>query len=216
MAETQEPVRVNLNVMRARLTILGFNLAIITFQIKELQTLGGGIALPGIEQSLHVSAATALFMSLALSIVSMISLIASCATDQDGFCSHWSLPAGDLLMYLALAQTVAGFFGAFHAEFELVALPDRQQAEMLALINAAMDTCGGIAWGVAVYLGPAVSLLRSPFPRRTNVTLGLAYLGLLLLVGRIWTTALHLEAQDPTPASLLESWLGGLVAPLIW
>ena len=43
MAETREPVRVAINVMRARLTILGFNLMIITFQIRELSDLGGGV-----------------------------------------------------------------------------------------------------------------------------------------------------------------------------
>ncbi len=47
MGETSEPVHVALNVMRSRLTILGFNLAIITFQIRELPALGGVLKLPG-------------------------------------------------------------------------------------------------------------------------------------------------------------------------
>ena len=138
MAETREPVRVSVNVMRARLTILGFNLAIITFQINELPEMAGGVKLPGIGQEIYLSAAAALFMGLALSIIAMVSFIASCTIDREGVCNHWSLLAGDLLMYLALAQTVVGFFGAFHSEFEPVALPDPEQARMFALTSGAM------------------------------------------------------------------------------
>ncbi len=216
MAETREPVYVAVNVMRARLTILGFNLVIITFQIKELSVLDGGMKLPGIEHDIYVSAAAALFLGMALSIMAMVSLIASCAIDRDGVCDHWSLLAGDLLMYLALAQTVIGFFGAFHSVFERVALPDPEQAQMFALTRGAMDVVGGIAWALAIYLGPLVSLLRSPFGRRITVALALAYLGLLLLVARVWTMALQLETQRPDPESPLGSWLSGLVAPLVW
>ena len=216
MAETQEPVHVAVNVMRSRLTILGFNLAIITFQIRELPALGGGVELPGMEQEFYVSAAAALFLGMALSIIAIIGFIASCAMDRVGLCTHWSLLAGDLLMYLALAQTVAGFFGAFDAAFDRVALPDPEQAQMFAFTSGAMDTTGGLAWALALYLGPVVSLLRSPFGRRVNVALGLAYLGLLLLVSRVWTMALQLEMKRADPESPLVTWLGGLVAPLVW
>ena len=71
MSKSHEPVRVAVNVMRARLTILGFNLAIITFQINELRILGGGIKLPGLEQAFYLSAAAALFLGLALSFAAM-------------------------------------------------------------------------------------------------------------------------------------------------
>ena len=119
-------------------------------------------------------------------------------------------------MYLAVALTVVGFFDAFNAEFDHVALPDPAQAQMFAFTNGAMDVFGGIAWALAIYLGPLVSLLRSPFERRINVLLGLAYLGLLLLVSLVWTTALQLEAQSADPGAPAVSWLGGLAAPLVW
>ena len=215
-AETTEPVKIAVNVMRARLTIVGFNLAIITFQINELPALGGDTKLPGLEQEFYLAAAAALFLAMALSVIAMISFISSCAMDRVGLCTHWSLVAGDMLMYLALAHTVIGFFGAFDAAFDRVALPDPEQAQMFAFTSGAMDTVGGLAWALALYLGPVVSLLRSPFGRRVNVALGLAYLGLLLLVSRVWTMALQLEMQRADPESPLVSWLGGLVAPLVW
>ena len=216
MAETREPVRVAINVMRARLTILGFNLAVITFQIKALPTLTGGVKLPGMEQQIYVSAAAALFMGLAVSVMAMVSLMASCAIDREGVCTHWSLLVGDLLMYLAVALAVVGFFDAFNAEFDRVVLSNSEQAQMFAFTNGAMDVFGGIAWAMAICLGPLVSLLRSPFERRINVAIGLAYLVLLLLVARIWTMALQLEARSADPGGSEVSWLSGLVAPLVW
>ncbi len=216
MAKTHEPVRVAVNVMRARLTILGFNLAIITFQINELRILGGGIKLPGLAQAFYLSAAAALFLGLALSFVAMVCFIASNALDREGTCNHWSLLAGDLLMYLALAQTVAGFFGAFMSELDQVQLPDPQEARMYALVIGAIHLAGGIAWAMSIYLGPLVSLLRSPYGHRITVALGLAYLLLLLLAGRVWAAALLLEVQRPALDGTVKSWLGGLVAPLFW
>ena len=136
--------------------------------------------------------------------------------DRVGLCDHWSLLVGDLLMYLALAQTVVGFFGAFDAAFDRVALPDPDQAQMFAFTSGAMDAFGGAAWALAIYLGPLISLLRSPFGGRVTMALGLAYLGLLLSVSRVWTKALQLDMQRADPESPLVSWLGGLVAPLVW
>ena len=216
MVTIREPVRVAVNVMRARLTILGFNLAIITFQINELRILGGGIKLPGLEQSFYLSAAAALFLGLALSLAAMVCFIASNALDREGTCNHWSLLAGDLLMYLALAQTVAGFFGAFTSELDQVALADPQEARLYARVVGAIDLAGGIAWAMAIYLGPVVSLLRSPYGRRITGGLGLAYLVLVLLVGQVWATALILEVQRPVLEGTIRSWLGGLAAPLFW
>ncbi len=36
MSEDRKPVRVAVNVMRARLTVIGFNIAIVSFQINQL------------------------------------------------------------------------------------------------------------------------------------------------------------------------------------
>ena len=69
---------------------------------------------------------------------------------------------------------------------------------------------------MATYLGPLVSLLRSPYGRRITGGLGLAYFLLLLLVGKIWATALVLEARRPALDDTVKSWLVGLAAPLFW
>jgi hypothetical protein len=37
-------------------------------------------------------------MGLGLSVIAIVSFIASSAFDHDGICTHWSLLAGDLFM----------------------------------------------------------------------------------------------------------------------
>ena len=69
---------------------------------------------------------------------------------------------------------------------------------------------------MSIYLGPQLSLLRSPYGRRITGGLGLAYLVLLLLVGQVWATALILEVQRPALEGTVRSWLGGLAAPFFW
>ena len=68
MNEIDKQVRVAVNVMRARLTVIGFNIAIVAFQIARLNTETGGIRVPGMDRAVHVVADMALFMALALSL----------------------------------------------------------------------------------------------------------------------------------------------------
>jgi len=194
MLENRWPVRVAVNVMRARQTILGFNIAIVSFQISRLYHTSGGLTVPGMEHSVHVGADMALFMALALSLIALLMYIMSGALDEVGVCTHWSIVAGDLMMYLGLAHTVAGFFAPLAASIETVAakLPDR--ASDVSVLYAASVIAGGAAWLLATYVGPIVSLVRSPFHRRTNLALGITYLVLLLVLSWVSSHAVHLEA----------------------
>jgi threonine/homoserine/homoserine lactone efflux protein len=80
---------------------------------------------------------------------------------------------------------------------------------------------GGCTWFCATYIGPAVSLLRSPFGWRITTTLGVAYLVLLFSLSHVSAQALRLEAarsathaSPPPPA--LPAVLKELVQPLRW
>ena len=217
MPEDRWPVRVGVNVMRARLTIIGFNIAIVSFQIAMLNRVPGGVRVPGLEHRVHVEADIALFIALALSLVAMIAYIMSSAFDEVGYCTHWMLVAGDLLMYLALAHTVAGFFGPAIAELEIYAAKLQSHAWEWSIIHAAMIVVGGTVWFLATYAGPVVSLLRSPFHSRTNIALGVAYLATLLALA--WVNAQAFRVATLAAAGepgLIVSVLRELVQPLRW
>ena len=86
MTVSIENSRVAITTMRARLTILGFNLAIITFQISNTRGLGGGTRLEGFATTVHLSTGTVLLIGLALSIAAMVVFIASSMPDREGTC----------------------------------------------------------------------------------------------------------------------------------
>jgi len=117
------PIRIAVNTMRARLTILGFNLAIITFQLTHLSNQRSGTVVPGFDAPLHLPATVTLYFALLLSVASMVLLIASGAVSEDGACDSPALVAGDLLMYLGLAYTVSGFFQPLVTDLSLRQLP---------------------------------------------------------------------------------------------
>ena len=216
MADTRDKVLVAVNIMRARLTILGFNLAIITFQINNTDVMNGGMEVPGFDHRIHVSAGTALLMGLALSVTAMVAYITSSQFDKVGTCDHWSVLAGDLLMYLALAQTVTGFFGPYSFVLDGMTQSLGPGHEAMGLITVATTTIGAVAWALAMYVGPAVSLARSPFGRGPTIALGIAYVALMATVSTILVEAhqMELRALDMDEDSV--TWLGGFVQPLYW
>jgi hypothetical protein len=217
MPENSKPVRIAVNVMRARLTVIGFNIAIVSFQLVHLYGLSGGIKVPGIDHAVHLTADTALLMALALSLCALVAFMMSGALDEVGVCTHWSLVAGDLLMYLGLAHTVAGFFGPLGVAFDTFAANISARTSEVAILHSALSVAGGAAWFLATYAGPVVSLLRSPFDRRTNIALGVAYLVLLTTLSWINSQAVNVEAAGAEgEPGLVFGVLRELVQPLRW
>jgi len=196
MPGDSKPIRIAVNVMRARLTVIGFNIAIVSFQIVQLHRISGGVNIPGIDHPVHFTAGIELYMALALSLIALISFVISSELDEVGVCTHWSIIAGDLLMYLALAYTISGFFAPLGESIRNVAanLPG-YSTETLILQKFVLIT-GGIGWFLAMYCGPFVSLVRSPFSRRTNTILGIIYFAIVLLLSWVNSQADILEFAD--------------------
>ncbi len=217
MADNHKPVRVAVNVMRARLTVIGFNIAIVSFQIAQLYRTPGGLSVSGLDHAVHVGASMALFMALALSFIAMVAFIVSGALDEVGVCTLWSLVAGDLLMYLGLGHTVAGFFAPLAVSIDMFGAKLANNAAEVSILQRATVVAGGAAWFLATYAGPVVSLVRSPFGRRTNIALGIAYLVLLLTLSWVSSHAVRLElAGSGDESGLIIGILRELVQPLRW
>jgi hypothetical protein len=217
MPVDSKPVRVAVNVMRARLTVIGFNIAIVSFQIVQLYRTSGGLRVPGVEYGVHVEADMALFMALALSIIALVAFIMSSEYDEVDVCTHWSLVAGDLLMYLALAHTVAGFFQPWNAALDIFATKLPDQAAQIATLHAAMAIAGGAAWFLVAYAGPVVALVRPPFQCHTNIALGFACVVLLFMLAWVNAQAVRVEAAGAGDVpGLIYSVLRELVQPFRW
>jgi hypothetical protein len=212
-----EPGNMLLRVMQARLTVIGFNLAVVSFQIGQLGSAADGLRVPGIGRAVHVVADMELYMALGLSVFALFAFINSCEFDEVGVCSHRSLLAGDLLMYLAVAHTLAGFFAPLAMSMKMVAGNLQDKATEINILQSATIAAGGGAWFLATYAGPFVALVRPPFHRRTSIALGSAYLLVLLVL--CWITALTVRVESAVSGDgpgLIFSVLRELVQPLRW
>ena len=216
MGELTEPMRVAINTMRARLTILGFNLVITTFQISNTRGLGGGIQYDGFQTTVHLAAGAVLVTGVALSIASVVAFIASSTLDRDGTCDHRALLAGDLLMYLALAQTLSGFFSPYVRVLEYASMPSQIEQDALIVIRTGIALAGSTAWVLAAYIGPIVSLLRSSHSRVTKLVHVAAYAAVLIGISRLWWAALAIESQGVIEGGFMPRWFNAFLAPLYW
>ena len=211
-----EDTRVAINIMRARLTILGFNLAIITFQISNTRGLGGGTRLEGFATTVHLSTGTVLLIGLALTIASMMVFIASSAFDREGTCDSRILLAGDLLMYLALAQTVSGFFSSYERVLEVLLIPSEAEQLALSTIQMGIAIVGSTAWALVIYVGPIVSLARSSHTRVTKLLHTAGYFGILICISHLWWAAQRLEGRTTASDGSQSAWFNAFAAPLYW
>lgn len=215
--ERPDPHRapIAVNTMRARLTLLGFNLAVITFQLSGLSHRSGGVELPGLASTIHPSPGIALLVGVALSFAAMVAFVTSGELDERGDCTHWSLLLGDVLMYLGMAQTIEGLFAPMLRDLAIAQLHGAAAAAEFGRMHFALAVFGGIAWTAATYVGPIVSLFRSPFDRMATWSIAAVYLVLLVVLAVIWSLAEAAQAAlgitDQPP-----SWLEGLFVPLSW
>ncbi len=91
---------VALNVTRTRVTVLVFNLSIISFMLSMLKTS------TGLE---HLSTSVALFLGFCLTLLGLWLLLYSQSWDKLGLSRPWPFVLGSMTTYLALSQTVTAF-----------------------------------------------------------------------------------------------------------
>lgn len=204
-------INIAVNVMRSRLTVIGFNIAVASFQISRLYGTSNGIDDLSQQANPHIS----LLLAIALSMAAMVSYIYSSEYDKAGTCTSWHLIAGDLLMYCGLASTLAGFF--IPIELILSAMAEEKQALSIhfSSLKNLMLFVGSISWFLANYIGPLHAISHSPFPRRTNIALAFGYFILLSGLGVITATAVAIDMNDATSISI-NQWLIEFLQPIRW
>jgi hypothetical protein len=210
-----DPWWISLNVTRTRLTLLGFNLSVIAFLTGTMLTIHEERAFT---QQLAVM--TALYLSFALSFISAACLLASQELDREGLSRPWLFSVGDVIMYVALSQSLAAMMRT-----SLRAVDRATEAVQLAhgtpwvgeTVVVATSGLALIAWASLFYVGPLLSIRRSPVRSGSRWRLGLIYGGLVLL-----TMVLAVDAhvvQDVAldePEPLWRIFLWQFVQPLVW
>ena len=65
-------IKIAVSVMRAGLTVIGFNIAVVSFQLERLQTLPGGFNVSGLKYSIHVGSHVSLLLAIPVSMVASL------------------------------------------------------------------------------------------------------------------------------------------------
>ncbi|MBD1388966.1 hypothetical protein IC617_05950 [Neiella sp. HB171785] len=214
MSRSTDP-QIAINAMRSRLTVVGFNIAIVSFQIAQLPRFKGGVTIAGFDHSVHLSADLALLLALALSLLSLVAFIASSSISTSGSCDHWSFIAGDLLMYAGLANAATAFFAPLHESFVLASQGAQLEQIDVSVFGVVIHLLGGFVWLVSIYVGPIVSLARSPFGKRCNQIMSFAYVVSLMAMFWFYHLTFSIEASSQVLPSL-SSYFLQFMQPLFW
>jgi hypothetical protein len=201
--------------MRARLTVIGFNIAVVSFQLIRLKSLPGGVDVSGFENPIHVGSSVSLLLAIPVSMAAIVGYIFSSEYDETGTCTSWSIVAADLLMFMGLALTIAGFFSPLDDSLDIMAAGVSGQSVHMTVLHDSLLLTGGISWFLAAYVGPVRALWQSPFPRLTNTWLTIAYLVLFGCLGLISASANAIDANI-TAGVTLAQWLIEFVQPFRW
>jgi len=201
--------------MRARLTVIGFNIAVVSFQLHRLSLMPGGVDVPGFQDPFHAGSHVSLLLAIPISMVAIVGYIFSSEYDETGTCTSWSIVAADIFMYMGLALTIAGFFSPIGVALDVVEANANDQASHMIFVTQSLIFTGGISWFMAAYVGPVRALLKSPFPRFTNFCLALAYLIVFGYLGFISASANAVD-ENSTTAVTLAQWLMEFVQPFRW
>jgi len=208
-------IKIAVNVMRARLTVIGFNIAVVSFQLNRLSLMPGGVDVPGLQDPFHAGSHVSLLLAIPVSMAAIVGYIFSSEFDEVGTCTSWSIVAADILMYMGLALTIAGFFSPIGDALDAVEANADDQASHMIFVTQALIFTGGVSWFLAAYVGPVRALLRSPFPRMTNFYLSVAYLVVFSFLGFISASANAVD-ENNTAAITLAQWLMEFVQPFRW
>jgi hypothetical protein len=211
----EEPWWISPNVTRTRVTLLGFNLTVIAFLSALMLEARGDEAFTH-----HLPGMASLFLSFSLSFLSAICLLASQELDHKGNSRPLLFSLGDILMYVALSQSLAAMMRsslrAIDKTVEHVAMNfggNNSGSVVLALLA----TVGVAAWMLTIYVGPVISIRRSPTSGRTQLVVISAYALVLLLTFAIATDAHMVQdvvLNDPEPTWKI--FLCQFMQPLTW
>jgi len=64
------------------------------------------------------------------------------------------------------------------------------------VVAGSLRAVAGTAWFLATYAGPLAVFTRFPFPRTTNIALGMAYLDLVLMLCGVDALSIQVKTMD--------------------
>jgi hypothetical protein len=216
--------KIALNVVRTRVTVLVFNLTIISVMLSVL----GGRAEGGDQGFLaHLSSFVALFTGFCLTLLGLFWLLSSQEWDEEGLSRLEPFTLGAMTTYLALSQTVTAFMHEYLRRINSAIEAVRPgSAETGSLVPP--DVLGGTGQPVLLLLGSAIWILTTYVgPLKTGIkgavcggrgwVFAAYYAGIQIPIywvyAEVWRLQ-YLPADQPT--NLLGEFAVQFAQPLLW
>jgi len=225
-ANRLQSMDVALNVARARITVLGFALALCLFASSTLLSIG---------QAYHFSAVwvflpsfVSLSLGFSLTLIALLLFVGALRLDQGGAGRIWPFSFGEILMYLALSQVLAGGFQylatgllfVFHNVPQRTLLDPEQLQLLMPMAEQLtfwLTLCAGVGWLASIYAAPIYFLIRNPLPWGRKWLLAVAYFVLLIIISWISAIPYRLHARAAgKPEHLAVYFAGQFAQPLLW
>jgi len=214
-----------LNVTRTRVTVLAFNLTIISLML-SIKVQSGEISQQQIVP--HLSSTVALFAGFCVTILGLWWLLVSQNQDAQGLSRPWPFTFGAITTYLALSQTTSAFMHEYlvgvvtavqGAEKALaVSLPgilgEDSTGQLASLLLLVM---GGATWFLMTYVAPLITVIRGPLAGRWSWVFALYYLAIQVPIFWVYAKAWQLAsiaAQEETSALTLFAFQ--FFQPVLW
>ena len=214
-----------LNVTRTRVTVLAFNLTIISFMLSVKvgrQDITHQDVLP------HLSSTVALFAGFCVTVLGLWWLLVSQNQDTQGLSKPWPFTFGSITTYLALSQTTSAFMHEY-----LVGVGTGVQGAEKALAGSfpgllghdSLDhsaslillVMGAATWFLMTYVAPLITVIRGPLAGRRSWVFAVYYLAIQVPIFWVYANAWQLAAiaaQEET--SVLTLFAIQFIQPVLW
>ena len=209
MAKDLKPrqMRTHANVTRTRVTVLGFNFTIVIF----LSGFIVGNSGHPIELAIwyHLNEFVALFSGLLIGFFALYLYLFSQDLDFEGGSGIWSFTFAEVLMYVALAQTLSGaaqYFTVmlsnaidnFPSLVSQETFPTVEFDYAASFLKFLLFWISSIAWLFFVYFAPIFAVFSNPLSWKRKIPILLFYLSILSIVFLIAAQVHYLKALNQT------------------
>jgi hypothetical protein len=214
-----------LNVTRTRVTVLAFNLTIVSFMLSIKVTVG---EFSDAKDLSHLPSTVALFAGFCVTILGLWWLLVSQNQDAEGLSRPWPFTFGAITTYLALSQTTNAFLHEY-----LVALTARVMGAEKTISGGIQSllgneslgytaslvllSMGAAIWFLVTYIAPLLTVLRAPLAGRHAWVFAMYYLAIQLPIFWVYAVAWQLVATAAhTETSILTLFGFQFFPPLLW
>ncbi|MCK5009747.1 MAG: hypothetical protein KAS98_04625 [Deltaproteobacteria bacterium] len=219
-------MRTHANVTKTRVTVLGFNFTIVIF----LSGFIVGNSGHPIELAIwyHLNEFVALFSGLIIGFFALYLYLFSQDIDLEGASGIWSFTFAEVLMYIALAQTLSGAAQYFtvmlsNAIDNFPSLVSKETFSKLEFDYAAnflkqlIFWISSIAWLFFVYFAPICAVCSNPLSWKRKIPIFLFYLSTLLIVFLIAAQVHYLKSLNQTQTiDIFNLFINQFFQPKLW